>query len=62
MEENEINNNQAEYNQAPTEEMNLELNENKGPKEGFSFNWITFAFGVAYFSCTHYHDSIPIPS
>ena len=28
--------------------MNLELNENKGPKEGFSFNWITFALGVAF--------------
>ena len=48
MEENEINNNQAKYNQASTEEMNLELNEDKGPKEGFSFNWITFALGVAF--------------
>lgn len=48
MEENEINNNQAEYNQASTEEMNLELNEDKGPKKGFSFNWIAFALGVAF--------------
>ena len=51
MEENEIINNQSEYNQVPTEEMNLELNENKGPKEGFSFNWITFALGVAFWYC-----------
>lgn len=48
MNENEINNYQSKNNQEPTEEMNLELKENKGPKEGFSFNWITFAFGIAF--------------
>ena len=45
MEENEINNNQAKYNQASTEEINLELNEDKGSTEGLSFNWIAFGCG-----------------
>lgn len=48
MNENEINNYPVENNRVPTEEVNLELNENKGPKEGFSFNWIAFALGVAF--------------
>ena len=48
MNENEINNYPVENNRVPTEEVNLELNENKGPKEGLSFNWIAFALGVAF--------------
>ena len=48
MSENEINNYPVENNSVPAEEVNLEPNEDKGPKEGFSFNWIAFALGVAF--------------
>lgn len=48
MNENEINNYQEVNNHEPTEEANLDQNENKVPKEGFSFNWFTFVLGVAF--------------